>query len=646
MSRDEELKIKVTGTREGERDLDRLGDAVDDVSKSVTGLGKASDKAGKQVDDLGDEATGAARDMAGLADELGDAREAAVRAGLAFRDTAGKIRDLKGAYLGAARAQQMLAGGPGGGLGRGGGGGKGRGPGWWSVAGGMAGQVGQIGSTVGSGIAGSPVLAGTAVAGGIAAAPALGGAVGGGVIAGAALGAVGAGIAGAVRGAGGDEIRDEFGSAIDDVANRWKSSTANWVGPLLGGIEELDGAFKSLPIESVFGKARDYVKPLAEGVAGLTTGVGRGVNSLVREAGPVVERLSEEFAELGGDIAESMEAISQGAPGAADALGDLLDVTGGLIAGFGKVVLGAEHMYSALEENPLTGWGHDVFMGMMESEAEVVQQVGRTLDSAASSTGRYADVQKLLSDAANESNEAIETQLGIMLQQGEATDNAVRAVQAFKEGLEETGGVMKGNSEAALDNRDRLRDVIAAWEDDREAAIAAGGGTRDAINGANAALLGHLEELRRIMRAHGANTDELDAYIRKIKEANGMVSVVTLRTVYENIGTPGERLRSGHSRLGSDDQYAAGGDVRRTGIALVGENGPELRFLNQGDHIVNATDTRRMLSGAAGSRGGGVSPAAAAQALPPLSVLEQYLVAMLMRMMQDGLFQVPSTAIV
>jgi hypothetical protein len=73
----------------------------------------------------------------------------------------------------------------------------------------------------------------------------------------------------------------------------------------------------------------------------------------------------------------------------------------------------------------------------------------------------------------------------------------------------------------ALVQADALRERVASWERERLAAIQAGDGSAEATDAANAALLAHLEELRRVLLAHGANTKAVDEYVAAVKQAGG-----------------------------------------------------------------------------------------------------------------------------
>lgn len=468
-------------------------------------------------------------------------------------------------------------------------------------------------------------------------------AAGGAVIGAGAIAAVGIGIKGAIDGPGGQIIKDEFGSLVEDLQGRLTASTADWFQPLVGSAHTFGDALDAIPMEQIFGDAKDYIEPLSEGFADLAEGAGKGFAALVHEAGPVVERLGQEFGELGDDIDEAFTAISMGSQGGADALGDILDLTGGIIRGFGKMVLGAEAIYETLENAPVTGWFHDMWAEWLESDApEAVPAfaadldgVAQSTDGVAASTTRLAGVQELLADASKRASDNIASELGILMSVDAATDAATEAYQGLLETLKQNGYVLEGNSKKALENRDAIRETIGTWEDEREAAVAAGKGSAEATDAANAALLAHLVELRRVLAAHGANTREVDEYIAAVKRASGLVLTTIFRNVYENIGTPQERQKTGQSRLGGLGQYAAGGSVSSTGFSLVGENGPELHFMNEGDYVATAAQTKQLLSAGRGGRGGS-APTIMLTASAPAGGMDQALVSWFVSGVRSG----------
>ena len=451
-------------------------------------------------------------------------------------------------------------------------------------------QAMAIGSAIGASAA-VPLLA------------ALGGAITGLVGAGVA----GAGIAGAIMGDP-EKFKSAWGTATDSVKTEFLDATKIFTGPTLAAIETIGPLVDSWNLGEVFADASKYVGPLVKGVEGFATGIVRGVSAMVDKGEPAVEALSSGLAELGDAAGDAFEAIADGAEGGGEALRDVLFVTGDIIRGFGEIVGAAGKAYEFIHEHPVLAAfstaGLSLPITLLDQFSDETEQAAVQLDVATSSSANFASTQELLADAAKRASDNIASELGILMSVDAATDAATESYQGLLETLKENGYVLAGNSAKALENRDAIRETISAWEDEREAAVEAGKGSAAATDAANAALLAHLEELRRVLKAHGANTAEVDEYIAAVKRASGLVLTTIFRNVYENVGTPNERQKTGHSR--DIDQHAVGGTVRSTGVKLVGENGPELQFMSQGDYIATAAQTKQMLSG--GNAGNAAGP--------------------------------------
>lgn len=656
--REEKIKLEVTGAAQSERDLTRVGNAADKAGDQVQGMGRQADRAGDQVDDLGDEARAAARDLDALADQLNDTARAAIKAGVAYRDASGKLRDLQGRFLGAARAKQLLGGGasPGALLAGGSGGHSGgKGGGWFDALGdqvteGLKKPFSASGGLL-SGVASNPYGLAIGVTGAALAAPAIGATAGGAIGFGAAAGVVGGGLAGAWMGDP-EKYGARWDEIIDHVKDRWLGSTRQFGGPLEDALDEVDRVFRDLPIERLASIGKNFVGPLVQGAGGGLTAVADGFADLVEKSQPFVDEVAPELVGLGNDIGDALRNIGLGAEGGGEALGDLINGIGYAIKATGVLIHGFEEMYQAEKDSinaalemsqriPVLGDSFSYLTDELFGVESSLMTAGKALDDTAVSTRGLVDVEKLLAESATEASNAIATQFGVMLSAEEATDRATEATLELNETLKKNGYELDGNSKKALENRDAVRDAIRAWEDEREAAIEAGKGSREAIDAANKKLLEHLEQLRATLKAHGENTDAVDAYIEELKIAMKLKLPDQHVTVwYEQKGLP----KQAGNRYGGDDQHARGGVMTSTGVKLVGEEGPELIWGSQGQYVSTAAQTRALLSG--GGSPVAVGAGGSAVAMPPDAVLRQAVAAIVSQLMQDGQLPVPATALV
>jgi hypothetical protein len=92
---------------------------------------------------------------------------------------------------------------------------------------------------------------------------------------------------------------------------------------------------------------------------------------------------------------------------------------------------------------------------------------------------------------------------------------------------------------------------------------------------------------------------------------------IAINTSYTQEGAPG----TGGTGFRNVPQHQWGGMVHQTGWALVGEQGPELRWLNAGDYISNASETRQFLASGHSTGSAGITAPAAAPAPPAQAVV-------------------------
>jgi hypothetical protein len=203
---------------------------------------------------------------------------------------------------------------------------------------GGAGQAfsGGIGSPVGLGLAGALAL------------PAVAGA-GGATIGAAGIGAVGLGVAGAVAGDP-ERFKAEWSRQIGAVKADWISASAAFTGPTIDAIRSVGPLVASWHIDATFAKAATYVQPLVSGVEGMATGIEHGVAALVDKAGPVFTTLANDLPAFGQMIGDGLSSIADNAQGGAQALGDIIQLVGGITDALLHAVGAAEHVYQVFKE--------------------------------------------------------------------------------------------------------------------------------------------------------------------------------------------------------------------------------------------------------------------------------------------------------
>lgn len=505
----------------------------------------------------------------------------------------------------------------------------------------LGGLGGLGGSALQSGLGATARIPGGAIAGtllGVSAAPAAGALGGAALLGGAGLGAVGAGIAGAVAN-NPEPFRRAWQDAIQDISKRWQSASAGFERPALSAFATLRNALDDINIEQPLKDAQKYVEPLARGISGLVTGFGNGIGKLVSKAGPIIDVLAQRLPELGKAFDTAFSRIGDSSDGAAQALSDILKVVRTGIIAVGGFIGTLSDVYGKTVEirRGVSGLlGIDVF----GDQDTMLQTYGRRLDTTKQSTFDMATAQKEMADAAKAASDEFDRQTNLMLGLEGAQDNAYVALQKLKEGFKEHGYALQGNSDAALENRDNLRQVIQAYEDVRVKAIESSDGSQGAIREANQAYLAHLEELRGILKAHGQNTEAIDKYIEDFKRMNGLTATQYIKIRYDVASRPAGLPANLGTRYGGTDNHAAGGTVKSTGFKLVGEQGPEIVWGDKGQFVSTAAQTKQLMSAwstMANGGGGGGAPTALTVGVAPGS--DSAVAALVQRLMQQDLLQ-------
>lgn len=623
-TREEKIDVKVTGADQSERGLDKVSDAAKGVGESVTVMGRESEKASKKVDDLGDEAKGTASDLSRLDRQIAETRTTMATLNKEFERTgdakvskefdkqAAALAKLESRAKTVAKINKQIADDaeraakrrrdqapdliPGDGKRRPGliGSLLGTGQG---ATGGLAGAFGDLPAPMKLAIGGLAVSA----------APAAGGAVGGALLAGGALGGVGLGVAGAIAN-NPEPFRKAWTEDIAEISRRWQDASTGFEKPTLSAMATIKHAVDAVDFEGPLKDAEKYVEPLARGLGSLLTGIGNGFGKLVSKAGPVVDVLAARLPEIGVAIDHAFGRIGDSSEGAAAALSDVLKVVRMVILGVGDMIGFLSDVYGKTVEIR-KGISDLVGVDIFGDQDAMMQNYARTLHSTTTSTFDMVQAQKEMADAATKARDALRTEMDQLLGLEGANDAVVVSQANLKKSFDDNGASLSGNSQKALDNRAALRDLAQAYEEQWQKAVDAAHGSGAAIKEANLAYLGHLEDLRKIEKQHGADTTALDKYIDDFKRMNGLTVDTYIKVHYNDAGVPKNLANRG------PEGYAAGGNVTSSGFKLVGENGPEIAWMNQNQYVSTAQQTRALLGGAGGSTaswGGGLTVVVAA----------------------------------
>lgn len=502
--------------------------------------------------------------------------------------------------------------------------------------------TGAAGAATSNPVTGTALIAiGATVAAAVA--PLIGGVVAGAVGAAGGIGGVGLGVAGAIANDP-DEFRERWDKVIQDVTGRWVRASASWMEPVKGAIAEVDSMLKQLPIESILSNSAAYLEPLTKGLAGFGTGIAGGLDSLVKDAAPIMDMLGTSLPKLGRDIGDTFAVIGKGADGGAVALGDFLSVVGTVSKQIGFLITGLAKTYEA-EREVAEGFGHlagksadwiadltagipvldnvsekirqfrtddsnvikgAVKIGGVDETAAAFRSVTHEAEEAAKAVKDYIDATQLMLDLA-----AGDKSAGLALSQGWITLN---------EELRDGKRTLDLNTQAGIDNQTALLTQVEAAEKARQAQLALGVG----VESANAQFDANIERIRATAYQLGYNKTQVDALIKSlgvldVTSAAPKVELTGAEAAMEqgiSLGAILNRLDHTYTAkvqvvygsgvsLGNALHHAAGGPT--SGASVVNDWGPgtgELIRTPDGSTVIPAGTGRAMMQGLGG--GGGV----------------------------------------
>ncbi|WP_298029681.1 phage tail tape measure protein [uncultured Dysosmobacter sp.] len=192
-------------------------------------------------------------------------------------------------------------------------------------------------------------------------------------------------------------------------------------------------------------------------------------------------------------------------------------------------------------------------------------------------------------------------------------------IASFADGSADSVNAIAGLANASDED---LAAMVANWQELQKEQEAASGSIADlqtdftqTMDELQTALAEDIEAMDLGTEAAASGRATIQGYI---DGANDMLPNV--RTAYSNLGRAAKNaLAAGNSGLGTVPRaYASGTTNAAQGVALVGEDGPELVFFNGGEKVLSAAQTA-----AVGARAESALLAPAARSKPPVSVTFQ-----------------------
>lgn len=512
----------------------------------------------------------------------------------------------------------------------------------------QGGIIKALANPVGAGIGAGIVIPASIAVAGIAGGVSLGAAGGG---------AAGAGIAAAAM-ADPEKVGAAWSQEINKIKAQWYDAGKAFVGPATDAIHIVFGEIADSHLDRVLERAAGYIRPLAEGAAGFARYVIAGVEKLIGGAGPEIEVLREELPQVGEAFEYAAGLIAGGSKGGADGLRDLLNLVEGVIIGTGQFIGYGERAYHALtvwndeakdfvhtmrEQNGLlwltlapAEYAGKVFDQGSDKAAKMAYQF-RNAGEGAAVFGDQATVAFYnTAEAADGLNKAIDRLFNETMNLDQANLQAKAGLIELKQTLKENGDTLDANTTKGNANAQAILGQVQRYEQQREAAIAAGNGTKEAADKANAAYSSNVASLRQVLLMLGFTAAEVDNLIGKYAAIPRNISTNINTYYHDYYSSSGSPIGPEERKYGSGGKRAAGGPVMSGLSYLVGESGPEYFTPAQSGVI---TPTGRMPSVVGSGPKGGSSPG---YALPPLSLIEQALATVVMKLWDTGQLQLPA----
>lgn len=359
---------------------------------------------------------------------------------------------------------------------------------------------------------------------------------------------------------------------------------------------------KAASVEKALYEAQDRMAELMEESQRNGTGLTREYYEL-QEA---VSELQVQYQEAARPISSYQKALDEGSAAAAEAEAEIREFAAAVDSLTGAAAEQAgtlPELENALEpvRNEIDrlaaayNEAYDAALGSMEGQYALWDKAEKTVPTSAASVNKALESQaKYWQDY----NQNIRTVL----------DNAgdIQGLNELLAGLnagdKDTVNFVAGLAQASRTDRKALEDMVSNWQEAKRAQEEAAGSFSEYASGLAGEMDGLREELVRSVRdmdlsseaAESARAtiqayiDQAEAMKKPLRRAFAGLWQGALDTLPAVVQTP--ESTAGRSK-GRRRGYASGTDNASPGVALVGENGPELVYFHGGERVLTAGET-------------------------------------------------------
>jgi hypothetical protein len=579
------------GTREGAKDIDRVGTAADAAGRKTEKFTRATVVAGQAADDLGDEADQAARKMRKLDGEIQEAEFRLGQLAAAFMATsnAAERMDISKQIKAAQRELRELT--------------KVKGlnnflPDPGPAAASFVRKLGSALSGAGDGIAAAAgskygIVIGASIA--AAASPVIISAIGSALSAGAGAGFVGLGIGLAVAK---DKKIQEAGKAagkrfVDAIQS---SAVTQFKGPIMSSLAVLSEAGDRVAKrwDKAFQATRGSVVPLVRDVTQAGERINSSLAGAAEKSGPAMKGLGGSIILVGDAVGDLVDTLADGGPEAAanlqlivGATGDALRISTNFLGVLGKLA----------SNEWVTGPLLPLLRKHYEDQAEAARKAQDASEHLAQGYTTAEKAARGNREAIKALSDEIRAQTDPAFALRKAQDELAVAQDASAEAIKKHG---KNSQEA----REATRNLATAALDLASAA----GGLGDTFTGKLTPAM------RNTYRAAGlteAQIDAVEAEFREAKRAGDAYAKTYRAKVITEYINKYSNVVSGAAQSAYEAEKrkiqgrATGGSVDRGVPYWTGEHGPELMVPDAAGRVLSAAASRGMGGRSATPAGGG-----------------------------------------
>ncbi len=306
----------------------------------------------------------------------------------------------------------------------------------------------------------------------------------------------------------------------------------------------------------------------------------REVNAAIAECESVGVEYSDIVAGASEQTVSAYDAVSIAVNDVTEQTATLLQAYNDAYQAAYESVNGQYNLWTNAEETLPTSI--DTINTALESQAEYWDNYNYNLQSLSGRTGDIEGLSDIIASFADGSKDSVNVIAGM----ADATDEELKAmVRNFEEQKKAQEEVSKSLADYKVDINDTMDGIVSDMED----AVEGMNMSDTAEEAAKATIQAYADA---ILAGKGSVTDAAD--IVAAAAAQALAGASASDKAYEG------SVR-GFREFDNIPQYASGTSSAQSGIALVGEEGPELVAMRGGERVINADNTKALLFGSGGA---------------------------------------------